>query len=463
MFNGKTPNNVRTRMMNPSLASIFSLTKSKTGGQSRNALLSGVPTSLQNNLSGTIRKLTGFLMAVRCVNYDQYHAVEWNHLSTNNVIQTRNFLFKFNPQLELQSVGEIIDMYHEKRSRTHVEGIEDIRLISHPYEGIDIDNIKFSCATWGVKYPNYNAPYPRIVLYGINPGIKVDQKSLDYKAKNLTEYFNYKTNYYLPLDPGDRNSCQKNWLGFYQECLQHSGCQGSLQDPGWLVPQIAKRFCYASSANTQSRIETARIYSSLDFAKSLEKSDLNPKSGDLQNQHFAQNSKSSVTENKMSETTISSSENPGGLCHSTNIIRFIYNSGPIQLADYDTKTGLCKITNIEPKKWKTYFLRGSAGPVQMINFNGYLTVVHEVIDGDPGRIYLHRFIILDFQFKTLKISNVFYIDHLGIEFCSGLTYNKEMNGYYLGIGLEDSQALVYGISEKKVLDLCHNLEIFPVS
>ena len=98
----------------------------------------------------------------------------------------------------------------------------------------------------------------------------------------------------------------------------------------------------------------------------------------------------------------------------------------------------------------------------MINFQGYLTVVHEVIDGDPGRIYLHRFVILDYLFKTLKISNVFYIDHLGIEFCSGLTYNKEMNGYYLGEGLEDSQAFVYEISEQKVLKICQNLKIFPI-
>lgn len=370
LFNGRTPNNDRTRMMNPSLASTFSIFKEG---------------------DKILRKLTGFLMVIRCVNYDQYRAVRWDHLSTNEVIQTRNFLLKFDSQLNLKSVGEILDMHHEKRVRTHVEGIEDIRLVSHPYKGIDITKIKFSCATWGVVYPTYKAPYPRIVLYGIKPGIKVDQKSVDYKAKKSCEYISYETNYYLPLDPGDKSSCQKNWLGFY----------------------------------TGSRIE-------------------------------AENSKLNLnSEIKTSE------ENAETEFSSTNLIRFIYNSGPIQLADYDIKTGLCKITDIESKKWKTHFMRGSAGPVQMINFNGYLTVVHEVINGDPGRIYLHRFVILDYQFKTLKFSNVFFFDHLGIEFCSGLTYNKEMNGYYLGVGLEDSKALVYEISEKKVLELCHDLEIFP--
>ncbi len=247
------------------------------------------------------------------------------------------------------------------------------------------------CNLWGVIYPKYKAPYPRIVLYGIKPGIKVDQKSLDYKAKKICQYLSYETNYYLPLDPGDKNSCQKNWLGFYP-------------------PRM--------NSHTESENEAENPISNLNSGSEMKNS-------------------------------------------STNIIRFIYNSGPIQLADYDDKTGLCKITEIEPKKWKTDFMRGSAGPVQMINYDGYLTVVHEVIDGDPGRIYLHRFVILDSTFKTLKISNVFIFDHLGIEFCSGLTYNKEMNGYYLGVGLEDSQALVYSILEKKVLELCHDLEIFP--
>ncbi len=128
LFNGRTPDNPRTRMMNPSLAATF---------------------TFYERYYKVFRKLTGFLMVVRCVNYDQYRAVRWDHLSTNQVIQTRNFLFRLDSQLKLQSIGEIIDKHHEKRFRTHVEGIEDIRLIIHPYEGIDIDNIKFSCATCG--------------------------------------------------------------------------------------------------------------------------------------------------------------------------------------------------------------------------------------------------------------------------------------------------------------------------
>jgi tetratricopeptide (TPR) repeat protein len=51
---------------------------------------------------------------------------------------------------------------------------------------------------------------------------------------------------------------------------------------------------------------------------------------------------------------------------------------------------------------------------------GWLFVVHDVAFPGDGRLYLHRFVLLNEQLKLVSMSDPFYFERLGIEFCAGL-------------------------------------------
>lgn len=64
-------------------------------------------------------------------------------------------------------------------------------------------------------------------------------------------------------------------------------------------------------------------------------------------------------------------------------------------------------------------LRGGSQGVRVEG--GWLFVVHDVaFPGGSGRIYLHRFVLLDQHFQLISMTDPFYFERLGIEFCAGL-------------------------------------------
>ncbi len=91
-------------------------------------------------------------------------------------------------------------------------------------------------------------------------------------------------------------------------------------------------------------------------------------------------------------------------------------------------------------------LRGGAA----IKFgDGYLCVVHEVIDSAPGgRIYLHRFVRLDNRFRVTGVSPSWVFAHHGVEFCAGLT--REGSELVLSYGIEDREAWITRVAAEEV-------------
>jgi tetratricopeptide (TPR) repeat protein len=64
-------------------------------------------------------------------------------------------------------------------------------------------------------------------------------------------------------------------------------------------------------------------------------------------------------------------------------------------------------------------LRGGSQGVRVDG--GWIFAVHDVaFPGGVGRIYLHRFVLLDDQLGLVSMTEPFYFERLGIEFCAGL-------------------------------------------
>lgn len=90
-------------------------------------------------------------------------------------------------------------------------------------------------------------------------------------------------------------------------------------------------------------------------------------------------------------------------------------------------------------------LRGGA----VVSFEGgYLCVMHEVIDTDQGRIYLHRFVYLDEEFWVTAVSPAWVFAHHGIEFCCGVVINGDE--LILSYGIDDQEARIMKVDMKEV-------------
>jgi hypothetical protein len=90
--------------------------------------------------------------------------------------------------------------------------------------------------------------------------------------------------------------------------------------------------------------------------------------------------------------------------------------------DVITRTSMC------------HGLRGSSSPVRY--GDGWLVVTHQY-GYEDGRYYYHRFVELDKDFKLIAMSRLWYLDHIGIEFVSGLA--KHYDKFIMTFGIEDAE------------------------
>jgi hypothetical protein len=66
-------------------------------------------------------------------------------------------------------------------------------------------------------------------------------------------------------------------------------------------------------------------------------------------------------------------------------------------------------------------LRGGSQAVRTPDGSSWICIVHDVaFPGGARRIYLHRFIQFDADLRLVAMSDPFYFEQLGIEFCAGL-------------------------------------------
>lgn len=83
--------------------------------------------------------------------------------------------------------------------------------------------------------------------------------------------------------------------------------------------------------------------------------------------------------------------------------------------------------------------------------SGYLCVVHEVIDGPGGRIYLHRFVKLDGRFNVTAVSPAWVFAHHGIEFACGMA--RVGSKLVLAYGVEDREAWVVRVDVGEIKNM----------
>jgi tetratricopeptide (TPR) repeat protein len=79
---------------------------------------------------------------------------------------------------------------------------------------------------------------------------------------------------------------------------------------------------------------------------------------------------------------------------------------------------------------------------------GYLCVVHESIETEAGRIYLHRFARLDGRFNVTGVSGTWVFEHHGIEFCAGIARIKDE--LVLSYGVADCEAWIVRVKTKEI-------------
>lgn len=107
--------------------------------------------------------------------------------------------------------------------------------------------------------------------------------------------------------------------------------------------------------------------------------------------------------------------------------------------------------------------RGSGGPVMLETANGmvWLIVVHEVSwCPDKSRIYTHRFVIMDANYKITGISDPWFFESHGIEFCRSMCLKGD--NLVLTCGLRDEEAWCYIIRKDKVISMLHDLKEFKI-
>jgi tetratricopeptide (TPR) repeat protein len=95
-------------------------------------------------------------------------------------------------------------------------------------------------------------------------------------------------------------------------------------------------------------------------------------------------------------------------------------------------------------------LRGGAA-IRLEDRSGYLCVVHETIETDERRIYLHRFVELSEDFHVVAVSASWTFSHYGIEFCPGLL--KDGDDLILTYGLDDQEVWVMRVPIAEVEEM----------
>jgi len=80
--------------------------------------------------------------------------------------------------------------------------------------------------------------------------------------------------------------------------------------------------------------------------------------------------------------------------------------------------------------------------------DGYLCIMHESIDTNEGRIYLHRFVRLDARFIVTAVSPAWVFAHHGIEFCAGMALDDHQ--LLISYGLKDQEAWIMQVDVAEV-------------
>lgn len=131
-------------------------------------------------------------------------------------------------------------------------------------------------------------------------------------------------------------------------------------------------------------------------------------------------------------------------------LHFVYSLSPTIILRFDEDSGSAHIIHESQPDQALEHLRGGT---QLLHLNkeGWLGVCHESPDTGAGeKHYLHRFFLLDLNWRLRGLTDAFKLSQQNIEFCSGLAREGASDNLVLSYGVNDSQALVSTISLQKV-------------
>jgi len=77
---------------------------------------------------------------------------------------------------------------------------------------------------------------------------------------------------------------------------------------------------------------------------------------------------------------------------------------------------------------------------------------------DESRIYTHRFVLLNDKFEITKLSDPWYFENHGIEFCRGMCVKK--GELIITCGIKDEEAWCYVCDIKEVMVSMKELSTF---
>lgn len=124
-------------------------------------------------------------------------------------------------------------------------------------------------------------------------------------------------------------------------------------------------------------------------------------------------------------------------------VRFMYRPGHVV-----DDTGATMVDNEHP----TLDLGGLSGSSQVLKTaKGWLYITHEarILPGQHMRYYIHRFVILDNDFKVVKISVPFCFNDKVIEFCAGIA-QKDLETIVMSYGYRDAEARIGTVKMEEV-------------
>lgn len=102
------------------------------------------------------------------------------------------------------------------------------------------------------------------------------------------------------------------------------------------------------------------------------------------------------------------------------------NRSHSDVAKKDKENKIAKVFSSHNPKYDFSRLSDPMGPINMDE--GYLTIVHEIVDvDDKPQTSIHRFVFLDNNFKIQKISLPFIFKYQGIENCQVMTFDSFKN------------------------------------
>lgn len=129
---------------------------------------------------------------------------------------------------------------------------------------------------------------------------------------------------------------------------------------------------------------------------------------------------------------------------------FVYSYAPFIILEVDPQTGECtELIHKESSIYDLSELRGSAPPIWLEDEQKYLIMTHEVIFADT-RKYVHRFLLFNKEFDLLDVSEVFYFQHLFIEFSLSIMYDESTKELILPYSYKDGEAFLSKMYYNKI-------------